>query len=555
MLKPNNLNSSFKDLRKIKDLFENKSFIWVFEDFLISEWLDTKLDVSNLSKLDFQEIYNIFCIAFSEEINLSKFIDFISFNNQNNQKNTLEIDCINNKMYSSWDIFLLLDLIQYSLDIYNKSKKYDIDIISLRIKDDIDSIIWKINYTSPSILLTSLWFSSIVKIWEDIINISKVFEDSIIKILDKDYIKIEDDLFNSYYIDKSWSILVLDNGRYLSNINKIDENSNYWLIMQITDDFRDTYIVINDEVFDVNRIMELSSKDPYIMKDFSIKKFDIGGDFYSFYEFSNWTVSKVFTQDLELLDVAWVLELIWFDLDDDNILDSTYMFLWEDIVKLEKFYNFEWLRFAKIKVRKETEFSSVTFMSEEERNEYIRKEHFFTFIVGSNWKILMSWEWNIVSDLLSKVNLLWKDFISYSLWWDKEIDWFIDYNSNFLTLKWEEVYDIKKEIFSFKDENIYKINNKDYVKESVLLNELEKYSGKEDKSVQLFFNKDDNIEFNWNYIDEIIILANWNKIYFRFNYLWSNIITLNYVEFVDLCKKNKYDKLLSYTSDIINQAL
>jgi len=544
------------DITEIKDLFSNKSFISVFNDFLFT-MTDRKIiesliknEIDNIENilddifnfwenkiaLSEKELFVFVCSVFSNNLLLASFIDFISINWDKYITDTTWFDKDLFVFFSKKDVNFLLDIIQYSLNIFSKRKNYEIDLIETRIKDKVDNIIWVIDITEPSIVLSNLWFPSIIKKENNFILVKNVFKESVIEINWIKCIQIEDVDLNKYFITEEWNVLKLNNWRFLSEINKKYITDWYWLLMQITDDFRNQYVVLNGEVFDANYDREFDDDEQkwiWIMNDFSIRKFNFDWKQLDFYEMQTPLIKKIFNKDFEIVTVASVLELLWFDLDNDNILDSTYMFLDENLISLEKFYDFDWLKFAKIKVRKQAEFSTVTFMSEEEREEYVRKERFFSFIIWSNWKILMSWEWNIVYDLLSKENILWKELISYTNWPDNIVDWYIDWNSNFITLDWELIYQIDLEHLSFTDDRVYKINNKHYIRESKLINTLNNFSWLNDTSFQIFFNNDDKVTYKWNLVDELSVVLKWeNQVVFRVNYLWETLWILSYNELV-----------------------
>lgn len=573
------LNNSEKnhlsDIEVIWDLFINKSFISVFNDFLISltdkddiqKLIKSQIEIDDIenilnaiysiekldSNLSTKELFLICSAILSNHAMLSAFIDFIGFNSKEALKNT---EWLNEELFiifSKKDINLLVELFQYNLNIYSKRNDFETDIIELRIKDKVDNIIWTINLTEPSLVLTKLWFSSVVKKWEKNLLINRVYQDSLIDIKWNDYIRVEDYYMNSYYIWKDWNVLELDNWRYLSDINKKSITDWYWLLMKVTDDFKEEYIVLNNEVFDSNYDIEFDEYDQKNiskMTNFSIKTFKLNWKDIRFYEMENNLWKKIFNQDFETLNVAWILDILWFDLDNDNILDSTYMFLDENLIWLEEIYDFDGQKFAKVKVRKQSEFSTVNFMSEEEREEYTRKERFFTFIIWWNWKILMSWEWNVVYSLNSKENILWKELISYSNWPSSIIDWYIDWNSNFVTIGWEILYDIHMEHLSLWDDKIYKINNNKFYPKSKLLSELSNYSWITDPSFQIYFNNDDNIIYNWYIIDELsVVIKSKTEVIFRFNNLWENISVLSYWQLIKFCKDNNYDELSVFINE------
>lgn len=467
--------------QSVKDFLEKSDF---FND--ICSFLD-KLEFDYYKDLD-----SILDLFIDSEL-LSDFLDSFAIDDSNRE-----------------NLYIFLEMLDYSLDIKNKSYNYpeNINFFIKKINKKVDDLIW-LDIKNISLLLKSKWFTTLTD--NDLYITDVDFKDNIMYYWEL-YVKIKDSEWNSSYINNAWKTL-FDNDdkiiekiyscfKFLDNIVFSFINSAWFRKISILNNNNILFEHLNSYASSWNIILENKKEFNYLY----IKEY-----WYSI----EWEVNEEF---IEAADNSYILneklsKITLFDLlkfinNNDDL--SEKRFKWFDDIYLNDinfFYQIQWIIFVWINILIEWKNQNVIINSE--------SKILATKMNNYNWS-------KFIKELFSEKVFLWRTFIWFTTYdefqdeitedknlidiinckKDDFIDWYIDRNWNVLKYKLEQIKSIENTNLKFLWFEYYIINWKHNVSIAELNIILDQYEWFEvpDISYELvddFIEPKNIITLNW----------------------------------------------------------
>lgn len=514
----------FKPWLRIKDLFKSKLLLKSLNNFSSDfkkefnlEILDT-IDLDNPYKSEWELFEKLNKIFWDEDI----FMFYIRFLEKNWYI----------KHTKSENIWMISDVFEYFINLTKKQANYPIDLVVSKVNTKIIDIVLDTKIENSSLKLISLGYKTIPNEWW---YIDKIYEDEI----SQWHMKVSLKDWKTYYYNKNWDFLKTSEWKRVSH-TIYSSKTKQWIISKIIDEFNEEYVVW---FLDENK---------NYFEHFVEKEFDLwNNNKFKYFELKNKDFYVLIDENFERINLKYVIKnFLWWEIsEEDWKMIEDY-----DILEILKYYDFDWNKYIKVSISEPEANVKITFNTTRFKDN--NKKNLFTFIIDSNWKILKEEEDNsftIISDLYPPVEIAWKKLLPYSIKEEfKSNDWFIDWESNIVTIDWEILYNFEDTNMDFKWNNFFKIRLFDWynrkeitIKRDELENKLENYISIWEDFISLKLEKKDNVKLDWESIDKIIVQKdklNW----LFFSMLWKkwNRSKLNYMEFIHAMKKTENDNIL-----------